>query len=57
MQEKCLVNDATVIYIYILLIIQEVVLILTGLNSALCCDKQSKLYRDRQKERLHFLLF
>ena len=26
----------------------QVVLILTGLNSALCCEKQSELYRDRQ---------
>ena len=34
----------------------HVVLILTGLNSALCCEKQIELYRDRQKEILHFLL-
>ena len=26
----------------------QVVLILTDLNSALCCEKQSELYRDRQ---------
>ena len=40
----------------IISIIIQVVLILTGLKSALCCEKQTELYRDRQYERLHFLL-
>ena len=29
-------------------IITQVVVILTDLNSALCCEKQSELYRDRK---------
>ena len=41
---------------YIILVYYtQVVSILTGLNSALCCKKQSELYIDRQLERLQFL--
>ena len=34
--------------IYIFITPIQVVLILTGVNSALCCERQSELYRDRQ---------
>ena len=45
------------IIISIIITIIQVVLILTGLNSALWCEKQSELYRDRQQEKLHFLVY